>query len=243
MTDQIKSMYPTLPTADERMKQLEERLEETKKDHNFKQALQNVRDIVVLLEREIDDYTDKSKKCKYINYAVLVTNSLASLSGIATAVGTGVSGVGLALSAPIASGSIAGGTLVMSLTNYIYIYNKKRKTFSRTLTLANQVLLDFNQLIREAMIDGQIDSNEHQKIVEKYEWYKTNKKEIKTDTKINVADVFSNKTPPHPGWGGGVGGVNFNDEFIAKLANLLKSPSSGGGASVGGGVNGGGQVL
>ena len=235
MVDQTIKMYPTLPTADERMKQLEERLEETKKDHNFKQALQNVRDVGALLEREIDHYTDKSKKCKYINYAVLVINSLASLSGIATAVGTGVSGVGLALSAPIASGSIAGGTLVMSLTNYIY--NKKRKRYSRTLTLANQILLDFRQLIREAMIDGQIDSNEHQKIVEKYEWYKTNKKKIKTDTKINVADVFSNKTPPYGG------GVNFNDEFIAKLANLLKSPSVNGGFSSVGGGSVGGQVL
>ena len=181
----FRTMYPELDPLT-----LEEKLDQRLKEkYNFDSSIHNIGDIRKYFDEEIAHYSKKDKKTKRINYVILTLEALVGVGGVASGVTLSSTGVGVIAGIPVVSGSVATVGVSMAIGNHMF--NMKRRRYTRILTLAKTILLDFEQLYTEAMMDKKIDEMEYKKLTAKYDYYKTHKKEIKKDTQITKESVYN----------------------------------------------------
>ncbi len=183
--EKFRSLYPEIDTSTLEEK-LNQRLQEK---YNFDSSMYNISDTRKYFREEIEHYTRKDKSLTRLNYFILTTEVVLGAGGVASGVTLSSTGFGTVVGIPIVSGTVAGVGLLMAFGHHVF--NVKRRRFTRILTLAKSVLLDFEQLYTEAMLDKKIDEWEYRKLIAKYDYYKTHKNEIKSNTQITKESVYN----------------------------------------------------
>ncbi len=159
----FRTLYPGLDSLT-----LEEKLDQRLKEkYNFDSSIHNIGDIRKYFGEEIAHYSKKDKKTKRINYVILTLEALVGVGGVASGVTLSSTGVGVIAGIPVVSGSVATVGVSMAIGNHMF--NMKRRRYTRILTLAKTILLDFEQLYTEAMMDKKIDEMEYKKLTAKYD--------------------------------------------------------------------------
>ena len=97
----------------------------------------------------------KIKNFKRVNYSILAGELIGAISSIAVGSSLSATGVGVVVGLPIVGSIVTCAGVLLTLTKYLY--NKKRRRYSRSESLAELMKTDFEQLHKEAMMDKKID--------------------------------------------------------------------------------------
>ena len=95
------------------------------------------------------------KNIKRVNYVILAGEIIGAISSIAVGSSLSATGVDVIVGLPIVGISVTSTGVLLTLTNYLY--NKKRRRYSKIESLAKMIKIEFEQLHKEAMMDKKID--------------------------------------------------------------------------------------